>query len=164
MVNNNSLSKLSELLEQAQGKEIWRIIHPAGGWLFFDIGRRLPDVIYGLKGKTTPYDTGEIRIFIECDWEFWSRGKLIQSRQLRPGETNTEYFDRIEDGLIGQRTFKTISGTDLTGETLSIHFDNGEELRVFLGRPEQSFGVIVRTIDPESKNVSRQTSFYVGKK
>lgn len=88
------------------GNPIWRVIHPADGWLIIDLGQRYTGTIPGAGGLDEPYDKGQYRLHIAGDWEVYSGNKLIETRKVFYANQK-EYFDRM-DKLIQNFPVKVI--------------------------------------------------------
>ena len=129
MLTKKSLSttEFQELLNSGLNRRIWRAIHPAAGWLIFDMGEKIIGHILNEKGEETPYEQGEIVLRIKGNWVYRSRGKVVQSRQVRENETQKEYFDRIES-LLENRQFEAIVSIEVGKNQISLLFDNGDQL------------------------------------
>ncbi|NLG06736.1 MAG: hypothetical protein GX559_03520 [Candidatus Pacebacteria bacterium] len=76
-------------------ESIWRVIHPADGWLTIDLGQKYTDTLPGTDGQDEPYIRGQHQIHITGDWEIYTNDKLIESRKVH-GDDRAAYFNRME--------------------------------------------------------------------
>lgn len=117
-----SLSDFVSVFKDVFEKPIWRVIHPADGWLFIDIGQKYTDVIPGKGGVDEPYDKGQYQIHITGNWEVYSGDKLLETRKVN-GANQKTYFDRMEK-LVTNFPIKQIEQVRLDGSNLIISGNN----------------------------------------
>jgi hypothetical protein len=113
-----SLQQFVEKLQGVVGQPIWRVIHPADGWLFIDIGQQYSDTVPGKNGADEPYDKGQYQIHITGDWEVYSGDKLLETRTVNGADQKT-YFNRM-DTLVSNFPIKVIEQIKIVGENLII--------------------------------------------
>ena len=110
-----SLQDFVDAFQVIVGQSIWRVIHPADGWLTIDFGRKYMDTIPGKDGKNEPYDKGQYQIHITGDWKVYKDSGLVESRGVN-GDDQKSYFGRME---------KLATNFPLT-EITSVNFDDSE--------------------------------------
>ncbi len=133
------------------GNSIWRVIHPADGWLTIDIGQKYTDTIPGKDGDDEPYDKGQYQLHITGDWEIFSGDKLIETRKVNEADQKT-YFERM-DKLATNFPIKTIDSVKLEDNKLIIS-GNGAQIRVPVNENGESISLTVVKLSQSNEPIS----------
>lgn len=90
-----SLQNFVSAFQKIVDESIWRVIHPADGWLTIDLGQKYTDTLPGTDGQDEPYIRGQHQLHITGDWEIYTNDKLVESRKVH-GDDRLAYFNRME--------------------------------------------------------------------
>lgn len=133
------------------GGSIWRVIHPADGWLTIDIGQKYFDTISGKDGNDEPYEKGQYQLHITGDWEVFSENKLVETRKVNEADQKT-YFERMEK-LATSFPLKTIDSVKFEENKLIISGD-GAQIRVPVKKDGESISFTIVELNQSNKPVS----------
>ncbi|OGJ37837.1 MAG: hypothetical protein A2383_01990 [Candidatus Pacebacteria bacterium RIFOXYB1_FULL_39_46] len=152
-MNKQSISIQDFILsfKEVIGKSIWRVIHPADGWLTIDLGQKYTDTLPGKDGQDEPYERGRYQIHITGNWKVYKNGELIESRNV-DGDDQKAYFDRMEE-LAANFPLVTVESVKLNKNHLVI-IDKQFEIRVPVAESTDSISLSVVELDANNKPVS----------
>ena len=142
-----------EKLQLVINKPIWRVIHPADGWLFLDFGRKYLDHLSGTDGKKVPYEKGEIRLYIKGDWTITKNGKTQNCRDVSPNETQKQFFSRMEF-IVNNFPITFISRLEFAGGKVSFIDQNGFQLTVDMPATDDSLEFTVTELNDDNVPVA----------
>ena len=147
-----SLHQFVEKLKAVVNLPIWRVIHPADGWLFLDIGQQYQDFILDKEGCEKPYVKGECQLNVKGNWTITHGGDIVESRMLKPDETQRDYFTRME---YVADNFPLTSISTVTHEDNCIVFGSVDDyqLRVIDSGKNDSLGLAVVSLNSSSQPV-----------
>lgn len=148
-----SIQQFSEELKKIINQSVWRVIHPADGWLFLDLGKQYQDYILNRDGSKKPYTKGQYQLCIKGDWEIIQNDTSTESRAVRSGETQESYFTRM-DNLVNHFPFKTISGINLLENNFVLYAENGFQLKVFVTGKDDALSLTIVEISADGKPIS----------
>lgn len=146
-----SLQDFSSALQVIIGKSIWRVIHPADGWLTIDIGQKYTDSLPSKGGQDEPYQRGQYQLHITGDWELYINGELSESREVN-GDDQAAYFSRM-DKLVNNFPLTSIDSIVLENDTLILKSDSSE-LRVPLSDSSESISLSFVELSSDNKPTS----------
>lgn len=130
------------------GKPIWRVIHPADGWLTIDLGQKYTDSLPGKDGKDEPYQRGQYQLHITADWEIYVKGELSESRKVN-GSSQSDYFSRM-DKLVSNFPLLQIDSITLENNYLILK-DSESEIRVPVNESSESISLSSVELDTSNK-------------
>ena len=133
------------------GKSIWKVIHPADGWLTIDIGEKYIDTLPGKDGKDELYEKGQYQIHVHSDWEVYIKGELVESRQVNNNDQIT-YFDRMEK-LASNFPIKKITSVELVDNTLVISGNNAE-IKIYVSESSDSISLTGVELNADKNPIS----------
>lgn len=146
-----SLQQFVESFQAVVNKPIWRVIHPADGWLIIDIGQKYIDTIPGKDGVDEPYDKGQCQLYITGNWEVYSGNKLIETRKVNGVDQKT-YFNRM-DKLVTNFPIKIVESVKLDGNILIIS-GNSSNIRVSINRNAENISLTEVELNQSNKPIS----------
>ncbi len=146
-----SLLQFGEGFQPIVGSSIWRVIHPADGWLTIDIGQKYSDTIPSKDGSDEPYDKGQYQLHITGDWEVFSGDELVETRKVNGADQKT-YFERM-DKLAINFPLKTIDAVKFKDNKLIISGD-GAQIRVPVNEDGESIGLTVVKLSQSNEPTS----------
>lgn len=146
-----SLQDFVDAFQVIINKSIWRVIHPADGWLTVDLGQKYTDSLPGKDGQDEPYQRGQYQLHITGDWELYTNGKLSESRQVN-GDDQSAYFSRM-DALVNDFPLTNVDYLVFENDKLILKGDNSE-LRVPLSESSESISLSSVELDSDSNPVS----------
>lgn len=114
-----TLQEFTSVLQSFRSQPIWRVIHPADGWLLFDLGEEYQGRISGVNGEERPYPQGQFQLTIRGDWRLWQNSVLVNSREVQENETQKEYFERLEK-LVQNFSLTAFEKIEITRNLLSF--------------------------------------------
>lgn len=148
---NNQTISLQDFVDAFQviiDKSIWRVIHPADGWLTIDLGQKYIDSLPGKDGQDAPYQRGQYQLHITGDWEVYTNGELSESRQVN-GDDQSAYFSRMDD-LVNNFPLSSIDSIVFENDKLTLKSDNSE-LRVPLSESFESISLSCVELDSDNQ-------------
>lgn len=145
-----SLQQFVEKLQVIVNQLIWRVIHPADGWLLLDLGKQYQDYISDKDGSEKPYTKGEYQLTIKGNWDITQNSSVVESREVKPDETQESYFTRM-DTLVKNFPIKSLSGVSLTENSIVFNAENGLQLKVATTGSDDSLSLTVVNLDSENK-------------
>lgn len=131
---------------------IWRVIHPADGWLFLDLGKPYQDYISDEKGSEIPYIKGEYQLYITGDWQIAQNKTVVESRLVKPNEAQKDYFSRIED-VANNFPIKSISGVNYYDKNVVFNAGDGCHLTVDV-TDEDSLTLTIVQLDESNRPIA----------
>lgn len=137
-----SLPQFAESLQVVINQSIWRVIHPADGWLFLDIGQQYQDSIFNSGGTEQPYTKGKFQLHIKGDWTISRNEIVIESRTVKSGETQENYFARME-AIVQNFPMKSICSVNVNYGEVVFAAKNGYELKVMMTDHDDSLSLTV---------------------
>lgn len=150
--NPISLQDFSSAFQAIVDKPIWRVIHPADGWLTIDLGQKYTDSLPGKDGKDEPYQRGQYQLHITADWEIYVNGELSESRKVN-GSSQSDYFSRM-DKLVSNFPLIQIDSITLENNTLILkdsEKDSESEIRVPINESSESISLSSVELDTSNK-------------
>lgn len=132
-------------------KPIWRVIHPADGWLTIDLGQKYTDSLPGNDGQDEPYQRGQYQLHITGDWEVYTNGELSESRRVN-GDNQSTYFSRM-DILVNNFPLTSVDSIIFENDNLIFKGDNSE-LRVPLSESSESISLSCVELDSDNQPTS----------
>lgn len=145
-----SLQQFVEKLQVIVNQPIWRVIHPADGWLLLDLGKQYQDFISDKDGSEKPYTKGEYQLAIKGNWEITQNSDVIESRTVKHNETQESYFTRM-DSLANNFPIKTISEISLSEADIVLSAEDGYQIKVTVTEKNDSLGLTIVQLDNENK-------------
>lgn len=146
-----SLREFVDAFQVIIGKPIWRVIHPADGWLTIDLGQKYTDSLPGKGGQDEPYQRGQYQLHIIGDWEVYTNGSLFESRQVNDNDQSA-YFSRM-DVLVNDFPLTSIDSIVFENDNLILKGDNSE-LRVPISDTSESISLSYVELDSDNKPTS----------
>lgn len=146
--NPISLQDFSSAFQIIADKPIWRVTHPADGWLTIDLGQKYTDSLPGKDGKDEPYQRGQYQLHITSNWEVYTNGELYESRQVN-GDNKSAYFSRM-DTLVNNFPLSSIDSIVFENDKLILKSDNSE-LRVPLSESSESISLSCVELDSDNQ-------------
>jgi len=90
-----SFQQFVAAFDQIINKPIWRIIHPADGWLIIDFGQKYISSLPGKNGVDEPYEKGDCQLYIKGDWEIYNNDVLFETSNVIDSDQK-QYFSRMD--------------------------------------------------------------------
>lgn len=142
------IQQFVEKLQAVVNQPTWRVIHPADGWLFMDLGKQYQDSISDIDGSEKPYTKGEYQLQFKGDWIITQNEKLIEARATQSNETQEDYFTRME-ALTSSFPIKSFSNVSHSYGSIIFEAENGCQLKVPVTGTDDalSFTIVELTAD-----------------
>ena len=140
-------------LQVVINQPIWRVIHPADGWLFLDLGKRYQDYISDETGSEEPYPKGVYQLYIKGNWQVIRSKAVIESRTVKPSESQEDYFLRME-AVATNFPIRSISRVNQGDKTIIFNAGDGYRLEVNITEPDDSLRLTVVRVNKLNKPVS----------
>lgn len=148
-----SLQQFVEKLQSVVGQPIWRVIHPADGWLSMDLGKEYQDFISDKDGSEKPYVKGEYQLQFKGDWIITRNEKMIGVRAVQPDEKQENYFDRMEK-LANSFPIKAFSHVSISGNQIVFEAEDDYQLKVTVTGSDDALSLTAVALDGDSKPVA----------
>jgi len=145
-----TLQQFVEKLQTIIGQPIWRVIHPADGWLFVDLGKEYQDFIFSKDGSEKPYVKGEYQLQFKGDWTITQNEKVIEARTVQPNETQEKYFTRM-DALTSNFPIKVFSIVSNSDNQVVFEAEKGYQLKVSVTGCDDALSLTAVDLDVENK-------------
>lgn len=145
-----TLQHFVEKLQILTNQPIWRVIHPADGWLIIDLGRQYQDYIFDIEGGQKPYNKGEYQLTIKGHWEITQNEYLIDSKTLMADESQESYFTRMHN-LVNNFPIKTISGVSFSDTIIILDTKNDYQLKVNVNNEADDIGLTIVQLSKDNK-------------
>lgn len=121
---------------------IWRVIHPAGGWLFMDLGQQYQDFISDREGNEKPNSKGEYQLYIKGKWALTQNGKVVEIRTVGRDESQEMYFSRIES-LASNFPIHSFTAVSLVNNEVVFEAQDGYQLKVHVTGNDDALSLTV---------------------
>lgn len=144
------IQQFVEKLQAVVNQPIWRVIHPADGWLFMDLGKQYQDAISDKDGSEKPYTKGEYQLQIKGDWTIAQGEKVIGARVTQPDETQEKYFTRME-ALANNFPMKSFSNALFSDGNVIFEAENGYQLKVSVTGTDDALSFTIVELTADSK-------------
>lgn len=148
-----STQQFVEKLQVIVNQPIWRVIHPADGWLFLDLGKQYNDYISNKDGSEKSYTKGEYQLHIKSNWEITQNGIVIASRVVKKNETQEEYFSRLEN-LAKNFPCKSFTRIQLTNDEIMFSSGDGYQLEVAFTGHDDNLGFTIVQVSASNDAVA----------
>lgn len=139
-------------LQVVVNQPIWRVIHPADGWLFLDLGKRYQDYISNETGSEKPYTKGIYQLYIRGNWQIIQGKAVVESRTVKPSESQEDYFSRMEN-IANDFPIKSISRVVHYGKSIVFNAGDGYQLEVDISDHDDSLRLTTVQLDKSNKPV-----------
>jgi len=146
-----SLQDFIDALQIIVDQSIWRVIHPADGWLTIDLGKKYIDTVPSKGGKDEPYEKGQYQLHITGDWKVYRNEKLVESRNVSDDDQKS-YFDRMEK-LVSNFPIRKIKSVNLNQDELIIEGEESD-IRIPVSDTADSLSLTAVELDNNNKPVS----------
>lgn len=132
IIKEISSEQMVQALKKLQSYSIWRVIHPADGWLIIDLGEKYMSSFPSTGGIDEPYERGEYDLMIQSDWEIYSDNTVVAQREMGH-ETRHDYFTRMDE-LCSNFPIKKIETVTVKGNFIRLT-EGKNEMRLPLTEP-----------------------------